>query len=73
MIISLRIKDAEAELIRQYAELHGKSVSETVREAILEKIEDELDADTYEKAMKFFASNPKTVSFSEMEKALDLQ
>ncbi|MBQ2455970.1 MAG: ribbon-helix-helix protein, CopG family, partial [Firmicutes bacterium] len=43
MTISLRLSDEDADLIKRYSELHNISVSELVRQAVLEKIEDEYD------------------------------
>ena len=40
MAISIRLNPAEDELIRNYANIHGISVSELMRQAVLEKIEE---------------------------------
>lgn len=41
--ISLRLNDRDDSLIRKYAELNGVDLSSFVREAVMEKIEDEYD------------------------------
>ena len=41
--ISVRVSDKEDALIRKYAELHNQDLSSFVREAVMEKIEDEYD------------------------------
>lgn len=42
-IISLRLNDRDNTLIRKYAELHGMELSAFIRQAVIEKIEDEYD------------------------------
>jgi predicted transcriptional regulator len=42
MSISLRLAEEESNLIKSYAALHGISVTELVRQAVLERIEDEV-------------------------------
>jgi RHH-type rel operon transcriptional repressor/antitoxin RelB len=41
--MTLRIDDDDAEIVRRYARFEGKSISEFIREAVFEKIEDEQD------------------------------
>ncbi len=41
--MTLRVDDGDAKLIRRYAEFEGKSISEFIREAVFEKIEEEAD------------------------------
>ena len=43
MTISLRLTDKDTQLIKAYAALHGMTVSELVRDAVMERIEDEYD------------------------------
>ena len=70
MAISIRLNPAEDELIRGYADLHGITVSELMRQAVLEKIEDELDLALFEEAIEDFKKNPKTYTLDEVEKEL---
>lgn len=72
MAISLRLTEAEEALIRRYAKLHGATVSDVMREAILEKIEDEFDLAAYEAAMADHAKDPITHTLAEAERALGL-
>jgi RHH-type transcriptional regulator, rel operon repressor / antitoxin RelB len=58
MSISIRMNEKELELIKKYAELNGSSVSEVMRKAILEKIEDEFDIFLYEKAFTNIRAKP---------------
>ncbi len=43
MTISLRLNEEDGKLFKKYAEMHGMTVSEMVRRAVIEKIEDEYD------------------------------
>ena len=72
MTISLRLKESDAALIRKYAELTGKSVSELIRESVLSRIEDEYDLQAYEKAMAAYESDPQTYTLEQVEKELGL-
>ena len=57
MAISLRFNENDAQLIKAYASMHGMSVSEFIRNSVLERIEDEHDIRAYEKAMEHFRSD----------------
>ena len=48
------MNDKELEIIKKYTELNGTTVSEVMRKAILEKIEDEFDIFLYEKAFRAY-------------------
>jgi len=69
MVITLRVNDDELKLIKSYAKLHGVTVSDVVRTAIMERIEDELNIrianDAYE---KWAADDKKTYSMNEVMK-----
>ncbi len=71
--ISLRLNDEDNMLFKKYAEMHGISVSELVRQSVLEKIEDEYDLKAYEEAMEDFRKNPTTYTLNEVEKELGLK
>ena len=73
MGLSVRLKQDELELIQRYAELKGLTISELVRQSILERIEDEFDLKLYEKAISEFHNNPVTYSLDEIERELGLQ
>ena len=60
MTISLRLAEEEAELIKSYAALNGVSVSELIRQAVLERIEDEYDLQIFDEAMKKHQKDPIT-------------
>lgn len=48
---AIRFADEEKEWIRSYASFEGKSFSEFVREAALERVEDAVDAQAYREAL----------------------
>lgn len=72
MTISLRLSDEDSKLIKDYAQINNMSVSDLVRQAVIEKIENEIDLEAYNKALKNFKKNPKTYTLDEIEKELGL-
>ena len=46
------------------------SVSEFIRKAVIEKLEDELDLMTYRKAMQEYKADPQTYTLEEVKKIL---
>ena len=72
MTISLRLSDEDTKLIKDYAKINNMSVSDLIRKAVIEKIEDEIDLDAYNKAIQEFKKNPKTYTLDEIEKDLGL-
>ena len=73
MAISIRLNEKETDLFKRYAELHGISVSELIRQSVLARIEEEYDLQAYEKALAAYHEDPATCSLDEMEKELGLQ
>ena len=73
MTISLRLNEEDTALIKKYAELNRMSVSELIRQSVIERIEDEYDLKAYEKAMAEHKKNPVTFSLDEVERELGLQ
>ena len=74
MAITLRVNDEELAAIKNYAELHGKTVSDAVRTAILERIEDELDIEIAKCAYAEWEKDGKrTFSMDEAREALGLK
>jgi len=70
MSISLKFTDEESALIKRYAALKKMSVSDLIRQTVLERIEDEYDLEAYEKAIKEYRDNPLTFSQKEAVKIL---
>ena len=52
--------------------MNNISISDLIRNTLLEKIEDEIDLDIYKKEMARYKKNPKTYSQTDIEKELDL-
>lgn len=65
-VISLRINPQDEKLIKEYAKSKNISVSALFRNAVLEKIEDEIDLNLYKQAMQEYNENPESISFGEM-------
>ena len=63
----------ECQAIKAHAALNGVSVSEFVRRAAIERIEDEYDLKIYQEALAEHNANPVTVSLSEMKSELGLE
>lgn len=72
MTISVRLSDKDMELIKTYAEINNISLSDLIRNAVLEKIEDEYDLECYQRAIEEYKKNPKTYTMEEVKKELDL-
>ena len=73
MTISLRLSDNDTMLIKKYAELNNISVSDLIRQTVIERIENEYDLEMFDKAMAEYKANPVTYSIDEVEKELGLQ
>ena len=73
MTISLRLNNEDSIIIKKFAEINNMSVSELVRQAVLERIEDEYDLKAYHTAMAAFREDPVTYSLDEAEKELGLK
>ncbi|WP_312279990.1 type II toxin-antitoxin system RelB family antitoxin [Oscillibacter sp.] len=73
MTISLRLNESDSMLSKRYAEMNGITISELVRQSVVERIEDEYDLKAYEKAMAAYNGNPTTYSLDESERELGLQ
>ena len=72
-IMSFRVDEAEQKLIQDFAKLHNMSASEFLRQAALDKIEDELDIQRAEKAYAEYKEDPVTYSHEEVGRMLGLK
>lgn len=72
MTISVRLTDEDSRLFKKYAEMNNMTISDLVRQAILERIEDEYDLQLYYEAAEEFKNNPVTYSHEEAKKLLEL-
>ena len=72
MTVSVRLNDDDAALFRDYAALHGITMSELIRRAVLERINDAYDMRCYDRAMAEYGAHPETFTLDEVEKELGL-
>lgn len=72
MTVSVRLNEEDEKLIKTYADMNNISLSDLIRNAVLEKIENEYDLECYKKAIKEFKKNPKTYSLHDVKKELGL-
>ena len=72
MVVSIRMTDEEKALADAYAKLNGVSLSEAIKRAYFEKIEDEYDLALADEGLKEYKKNPKTYSIEELMKELGL-
>lgn len=70
MMYSVRLSDDLGEAVEEYAKLYSISVSEAIRRAVSEMIEDELDLEAYKKAKANFEKNPETCTYEELGRKL---
>ncbi|MCL2631052.1 MAG: DUF6290 family protein [Firmicutes bacterium] len=74
MSITLRVNPDEMAVIKSYADLRGITVSDAIRTAILERIEDELDVKLATQAYAEWEKDGKrTISLSEVKGELGLK
>ncbi len=64
--MTIRLDGQEKALISDYAATFGTSVSEFMRTAALERIEDELDLRAWEEAKAEFEKDPVTLSAADV-------
>ena len=70
MINSTRFSEDEQAAIEQYALLCGIKISEVIRKATMEMIEDKMDIQTFKDTMERFDNNLVTCSHEDVEKEL---
>lgn len=73
MTISLRLSEEDSNLIKQYAVLKKQTVSEMIRQTVIEKIEEEYDLQIYEQAMKEYEESGITYTHDEVGKMLGIK
>ena len=62
MTISLRLSEEDSILIKEYASLNKMTVSDLVRQSVMEKIENEFDLECFNKAMADYKQKNKIYS-----------
>ncbi len=69
--VSLRLNDKDDSLIRKYAELHNMDLSTFIRQAVIEKIENEYDLKLFNKVWEE-EKNQDRMSHEDLKKELGL-
>ncbi|NJP36047.1 type II toxin-antitoxin system RelB family antitoxin [Alkalicoccus luteus] len=64
--LSLRVSKEEEKVIREYAKNKNLSLSDLVRSAVFEQIENEIDLRLFNEAKAEHESEPHDISFEEM-------
>ena len=72
MVVSIRMTTEEKNLADAYARINGVSLSEAIKRAYFEKIEDEYDIALADSALREYEKNPKTYTHEEIKKLLGL-
>ena len=72
MVVSIRMTESEKKLAEAYAKLNGTTLSDSIKQAFFEKIEDEYDIALADIALKEYDKNPKTYTLDELMKELGL-
>ena len=73
MTISLRLNEEDTMLIKKYAEINKITVSELIRQTVIERIENEYDLEMFDKAVKEYKENPVNYTLDEVERELGLK
>ncbi len=70
-IVLLKLNDKEDILIRKYAEIHNMDLSTFIRQAVMEKIEDEYELSLFDKIWEEEQNNDH-ISHEDLKKELGL-
>lgn len=73
MTISLELPEEEVTLFRKHADLHNMSISEFIRNTVIERIEDEYDLKVYREALEEFKKDRVTYSLDEMKERFKIK
>ena len=72
MVVSIRMTEEEKQLADAYAKLNGTTLSDAIKRAYFERIEDEFDVALAKEALKEYEKDSKTYSIDEMKELLGL-
>lgn len=72
MVVSIRMTTEEKQLADAYAKVCGVSLSEAIKTAYFDKIEEEYDIALADAALREYKKNPVTISHEELKKILGL-
>ena len=73
MTVSLRLSDEDKKLFKSYAKSNRMTLSEFIRNTVLERIEDEYDLKVYREAVEEFKKDPTTYTLDEMKERLGIE
>lgn len=73
MSYSILFTNEEKRLFDNYAKKHNISLDEALKNALLEKIEDEYDITVYKKTKEEFDKSPKTYTIDEIKEMYGLK
>ena len=73
MTVSVRLNKDDEKLIKAYADINNISLSDLIRNAVIEKIENEYDLKCYYVALEEYKKNSKTYTMKEIKKELGLE
>lgn len=69
--ISLRLEDKDAELIKEYAAMKRMTVSELIRQTVLDRIAMEVDLRSYRRAVAQYHKDSETYTHEEVGELLE--
>ena len=72
MIVSIRMTEDEKNLAEAYARLRGLTLSETIKRALFDQIEEEYDTVVAEEAKKAFENDSETYSLNDIKEMFKL-
>ncbi len=68
MNLTINLNDKDVELLEKYANEKGITVSELVRQTVLDHIENDYDLRLYQEAMAELSCNPRLCSVGDIER-----
>ena len=71
--ISLRLEEADATLIREYAAMKRMTVSDLIRQTMMDRIAEEVDLHSYRKAVEQYRQTPETYTHEEVGELLEVE
>lgn len=71
-IISVRLNPAEERIFKEYAKFHGKNLSTLLKESLIEKMEEELDATLLAEAKEYNDKHPEIYTHEQVKEKLGL-
>ena len=73
MTISLRLSDEDEKLFKSYAKSNRMTLSEFIRNTVLERIGDEYDSKVYREAVEDLKKDSSTYTLDEVKERLGLE